>query len=178
MRELVAEVTGRLNALDLPRPCDPDVLLTHLVRVAADMRGREIVLRQEVFPHKTATGLWLVLDAYDIIAVDRRAGPGHKLVIVGHEIWHMLEDDYGSHGDGEVMAAARLLDSDGMGEAVARVLAARSSATFHEGVEQDAERFGLRLGQALKPWLEGQPDQDDCSALARRIGASLGHRVQ
>ncbi|WP_413754797.1 toxin-antitoxin system, toxin component [Streptomyces sp. MMBL 11-3] len=177
MRHLVAEVTDRLNALDLPRPCDADVLLDELIRIAADKRGRTIVLRQEVFPQKTATGLWLELEGYDIIAVDRRAVPWHKLVIAGHEIWHMIEGSCGFHGDNDVAAAARLLHSDGMGDAVSAVLAARSSATFHEAAEQDAERFGLRLGQALKPFLE-EPGEDDPSGIARRIGASLGHRVR
>ncbi|GGX82650.1 hypothetical protein GCM10010515_57750 [Streptomyces fructofermentans] len=171
MRRLAESFTASLDTLDLQRPVDPEILLDELVRIAAAKRGRNVVLRREIFPPDTATGLWMELEEFDIIAVDRRAAVWHQVVIVGHEIWHMLKGNCGVHL-GEQGQAARLLSPDGdLGDAVA--LATRT--TFHEEAEREAEKFGLLLSRTLTSWMEASQEVGT-SSLADRIGASLGHR--
>lgn len=171
MRRLAERFT---TDLALPMPADPDVLLRELTCLAARERGRKVVLRKEVFPPMTATGLWMETTTRDIIVIDQRAASWHQLVIFFHEVWHMLRGDCGMHlGDSAV--AARLLTEDADLAAVATNVAART--TFDQQSEKDAERFGLLMRRRLTPWLEGLPDAIASDGLAGRIGASLGHRV-
>ncbi|MEU5476813.1 hypothetical protein [Streptomyces mirabilis] len=172
MRRLAQGFTASLDDLELPRPTDTEVILRELIRLAADRRGRDVILRREVFPPQTATGLWMELETHDIIAIDRRAADWHQLVIAGHEIWHMLEGDCGAHAGDQAMAARLLGEGADLEPAVATALAARTN--FHQEAEQDAERFGLLLFSRLGPWLAGTANP--ASGIAERIGASLGHR--
>jgi hypothetical protein len=157
-------------ALTLPVPAAPDVLLQELTRLAAEERGREVVLRTEVFPPQTATGLWMELKTHDIIVIDQRAAPWHQLVIFFHEVWHMLHGDCGIHVGDDTVAARLPADEADLGTVVVN-LAART--TFDEQAEQDAERFGLIMCRQLAPWLEGVADTAASGGLAGRIGASL-----
>ncbi|MET7981898.1 MULTISPECIES: toxin-antitoxin system, toxin component [unclassified Streptomyces] len=172
MRKLIGQLT---DGLVLPVPADPDALFAALIDRASVIRGRQVILLKEEFPHRTATGLWLDMPEHDIILVDRRAAPVHKLAIICHEIWHMIKGDCGHHADG-VPAAARTLSDRADFQQAARTVAARTE--FHARAEQDAETFALRAVTQLRVWLEGDPGSPsgDRTEIADRIGASLGHR--
>ncbi|MFD9460290.1 hypothetical protein [Streptomyces sp. NPDC060027] len=115
------------------------------------------------------------LATHDVIAVDRRAAPWHQVLIVGHEIWHMLEEDCGAH-DGDQVTAARLFGEDSeLAPAIAK-LAARTH--FREQAEREAEKFGLELVNNLSPWLAQAADEAPASEIAKRIGESLGLRAR
>ena len=177
MRNLI----GRLvEGLGLPVPTDPDRLFTALLAALSEMRGREVLLVKEEFPHQTASGLWLDLPDHDLIVVDKRATSLHQLAIFFHEVWHMLKGDCGNHPVGRTVAA-RMLSTRGdlpaLQETVRRV-AARTE--FNRREEADAERFGLLAVTRFRVWIEGDPNDTatatDRGQIAGRIGASLGHR--
>ncbi|KPI02205.1 hypothetical protein OK074_5389 [Actinobacteria bacterium OK074] len=162
---------------DLPVPATPDVLFAALTRVAGEVRGREVVLLREIFPPQTASGLWLQLESQDILVVDERAAPWHQLVIFFHEVWHMLEDDCGMH-TGDAHVAARVLNRRDDPGAAAVSIAARTG--FSTRAEQDAERFGLLMGQRLREWLHTgpaapAPREPAPDSVATRIEAALGY---
>jgi len=176
MRNLI----GRLaDGLTVPAPTDPDLLFAALVTTVSELRGREVRLVKEEFPHRTASGLWLDLPAYDLIVVDKRATPLHQLAIFFHEVWHMLGGDCGNHGVGTAVAA-RILSTGAelpdLQEPVVRKVAARTE--FDRREEADAERFGLLAVTRFRVWLEGEPGRVsvDRGRIAGRIGASLGQR--
>ncbi|MET9895029.1 toxin-antitoxin system, toxin component [Streptomyces sp. NPDC006465] len=172
MRNLI----GRLVVgLSLPIPVDSDALFAALIDRVSEIRGRQVILLMEEFPHRTATGLWLDMPEHDIILVDKRAAPVHKLAIMCHEIWHMVKGDCGHHSPGVSVAARALSGRADLRQAV-RAVAARTE--FHERSEQEAETFALRAVTHLRIWLEGEPDSPstDRTQVAGRIGASLGHR--
>ncbi|QIY77533.2 toxin-antitoxin system, toxin component [Streptomyces sp. RLB1-33] len=172
MRNLIGQLA---DGVSLPVPAAPDALFDALIAVVAGMRGREVVLLKEEFPHRTATGLWLDMPDHDIILVDKRAAPVHQLAILCHEIWHMIKGDCGHHADG-IPVAARVLSDRADVQRTVRAVAARTE--FHERAEQEAETFALRAVAHLRIWLEGEPGSlaTDRSQIAGRIGASLGHR--
>ena len=178
MRRLIDHLADGLHARGPAVPADADSLCAALITVVRDLRGRDIEVLKEEFPHRTATGLWLDLPTHDLIVIDKRAAPLHQLAIFCHEIWHMIKDDCGHHVAG-VDVAARMLDNNAdlrnLKQTVLRV-AARS--VFDEKAEQSAETFALKAVTQFRIWLEGQPDHlaQDRTRVAGRIGASLGSR--
>ncbi|WP_393077950.1 toxin-antitoxin system, toxin component [Streptomyces sp. LN704] len=172
MRHLIRHLT---DGLRLPVPSDPDVLFAALIARVSEIKGRQVVLLQEEFPHGTATGLWLELPEQDVIVVDQRAAPVHRLAILCHEIWHMIKGDCGHHTAGVRVAARVLSDRADLRQAVGAV-AARTE--FNERSEQEAETFALRAVTQLRVWLEGEADgaSTDRTRIAGRITASLGQR--
>ncbi|MEU6091423.1 toxin [Streptomyces sp. NPDC047085] len=165
-----------IDPITVPIPADPDVLLDALVESATRWRGRPIVVHMANFPapHTTTTGLWIDRGTRDDIIIEADAPPWMKLVILGHELWHMADDDPmppGGHTGGLLPAPA---------DESAQATAARTR--FHEVAEQRADLFGMLIGDKLRPWLKASPDSvyaaqnsvgDD---LASRIGAALNYR--
>jgi hypothetical protein len=130
------------------------------------------VVRREVFPPHTASGLWLEGDTYDVIVIDKRAAAWHQIVIFCHEVWHMHQRT--AH---PVPSPA----SDGS----PRPVAARTDFSLAD--EQEADRFGMLMSGRLRPWLEsaavadpahGPAGADDGTeqGVAGRIGAALNYR--
>jgi hypothetical protein len=161
MRRLAAVLIGPMRA---PVPADPEALFDALVASVSQWRGREVVVRREVFPPHTASGLWLEGDTQDIVVVDQRAAVWHQIVIFCHEVWHM-------HQQGAHPAAA------GPGDGRPRPVAARTDFCLDD--EQEADRFGMLMGSRLRPWLEAPADSgpgDGGQDLAGRIGAALNYR--
>ncbi|MFI6929517.1 toxin [Streptomyces sp. NPDC050287] len=164
MRRLAAVLIGPLRA---PVPADPEALFDALVDSVSRWRGREVVVRREVFPPHTASGLWLEGDTQDIVVVDRRAAVWHQIVIFCHEVWHM-------HQQGVDRPPTSI-------ESPLRPVAARTDFSLDD--EQEADRFGMLMSGRLRPWLEapadgggpasGEGPQDD---IAGRIGAALNYR--
>ncbi|MEU1195234.1 toxin-antitoxin system, toxin component [Streptomyces sp. NPDC005813] len=175
MRRLIDEL---VDDLGLPVPAEPDDLFVALVDLVSRRTGRELVLLQEEFPYRTASGLWLDLPDRDVIVVDKRATPLHRLAIFFHEIWHMLDGACGHHVPGGTVAGGLLsarADLPRLDETVRRV-AARTEFDHRE--EAAAEKFGLLAVTRFRVWLEGEPDgtPPDRGEIAGRISASLGDR--
>ncbi|MET7679766.1 toxin [Streptomyces sp. NPDC005423] len=154
-----------IDPMRVPVPADPEALFEALVESVSRWRGREVVVRREVFPPRTASGLWLEGDTYDVIVVDQRAAAWHQVVIFCHEVWHM-------HQRSAHPAPAPT--------GVPQPAAARTDFSLAD--EQEADRFGMLMSGRLRPWLEtvaesgpGGPDEG-AADLAGRIGAALNYR--
>ncbi|MDH6627184.1 hypothetical protein M2271_005008 [Streptomyces sp. LBL] len=162
MRRLAGVLIGPMRVSE---PTDPEALFDALVDSVSRWRGRAVLVRREVFPPHTASGLWLEGDAQDIVVVDRRAAVWHQIVIFCHEVWHMHQQ-----------CADR---PPATGEGPLRPVAARTDFSLAD--EQEADRFGMLIGGRLRPWLEGPTDStpapgDDGEDIAGRIGAALNYR--
>lgn len=172
MRKLCAVLT---SSLDLEAPADPQTLFRALCDAMSRTRGgRPIVLRFERFPTElTTSGLWLNMEKYDIVVVEKYTTPDHQLVILGHELWHMNAGHCGEHGHRAADAARSLPDASSLTYAS---VAARSH--YEDAQEIAAERFGLMLGDRCRPWLAGgeSPGAGRRNGVAGRIGSSLGYR--
>ncbi|MEV0225414.1 toxin-antitoxin system, toxin component [Streptomyces sp. NPDC050704] len=175
MRRLRDRLVG---ALTLPIPAVPDALFAELITIVEAIRGREIQLLKEEFPHRTASGLWLDLETRDVIVVDRRGTPFHQLGILFHEVWHMLNGDCGTHVVGRAVAARMLSARADVPDLETAVLKVAARTDFSEREERDAEEFALLAVTRCRVWLEGAPDSGpmDRGHVAGRIGMSLGHR--
>ncbi|MEU3316980.1 toxin-antitoxin system, toxin component [Streptomyces sp. NPDC006662] len=172
MRRLCTALT---SSLDLEAPVDPQTLFRALcVAMSRTRGGRPIVLRFERFPTElTTSGLWLNMEKYDIVVVEKHTTPDHQLVILGHELWHMNAGHCGEHGRGAADAARSLPDASSLTYAS---VAARSH--YEDAQEIEAERFGLMLGDRCRPWLLGAetPGGGHGNGVAGRIGNALGYR--
>ncbi|MER6218806.1 toxin-antitoxin system, toxin component [Streptomyces sp. NPDC048387] len=171
VRELLAGV-GR------PVPSDPALLFESLRSYIEQREACEVRLRFEEFPPDTVSGLMLDLGTMKVIVVERNTTTLHQLVILAHEIWHMVMGDCAAHGVDSLAepVAARMLSGEiDLREAV-KVLAVAARTGFHEQEELDAENFGLRVGIAFRPFLENDAALMPGSGLAGRIQASLGNR--
>jgi hypothetical protein len=151
-----------IDPIQVPVPADPEALFTALVDSVAAWRGRPVVVRREVFPPHTASGLWLEAETRDVVVVDRRAAVWHQIVIFCHEVWHMNRRDTDAAGPAPA--------------GVPRPVAARTDFSLAD--EQEADRFGMLMGGRLRDWLESAADAepDGDADLAGRIGAALNYR--
>ncbi|MBP2048697.1 hypothetical protein J2Z21_001622 [Streptomyces griseochromogenes] len=165
-----------IEPLRVPIPADPGELLQALVESASQWRGRPIVVHMANFPapHTATTGLWIERDTRDDIIIEAGAPPWMKLVILGHELWHMADNDSSSlvaHSENPFPLA----DGEGSQPTAART-------RFLEIAEQRADLFGMLIGDRLRPWLKASPDSvyaaqtATTNDLAGRIGAALNYR--
>ncbi|MFI1163198.1 toxin [Streptomyces sp. NPDC020801] len=158
-----------IDPIRVPVPADPDTLFAALVDSVSAWRGRQVVVRREVFPPHTASGLWLEGETQDVVVVDQRAAAWHQIVIFCHEVWHMSRRD----ADAGATAAPTTAGPP-------RPVAARTDFSLAD--EQEADRFGMLMGRRLRTWLEDSSDSvsavgpDDEQDLAGRIGAALNYR--
>ncbi|MFH9977668.1 toxin [Streptomyces sp. NPDC017179] len=155
-----------IDPIQVPVPADPEVLLAALVDSVSAWRGRRVVVRREVFPPHTASGLWLEGETQDVVVVDRRAAVWHQIVIFCHEVWHMSR----RQSDADAAPAAD----------PPRPVAARTDFSLAD--EQEADRFGMLMGRRLRTWLDAPADPlgaegpEHGQDLAGRIGAALNYR--
>ncbi|MCX4524342.1 MULTISPECIES: toxin-antitoxin system, toxin component [unclassified Streptomyces] len=178
MRRLCATLTSSLDVgRDLDAPVDPHTLLRRLCdAMSATRGGRPIVLRFERFPTQlTTSGLWLNMEDYDIVVVEKFTTPDHQLVILGHELWHMQAGHTAApHGPGAAAAAQSLPDGPDL------TYAAVAARSHHEDAHEiEAETFGLLLGDRCRAWLsggDGAPGSVRRHGVAGRIGNTLGYR--
>jgi hypothetical protein len=171
MRRLCGELVAELT---LPAPARPADLYTELCAAMSRRRGRPVHFRTAAFPPDTASGLWLDMADQDLVVVEERTAPGHQLVILGHELWHMKAGHCSHHVEGAAVAARMLSDDADLRATVLKV-AARSR--FDQADEKEAERFGLLLASKCRAWLDGAPARGPVQRdrLAGRIEASLGY---
>ncbi|MBX7550383.1 toxin [Streptomyces sp. NPDC004232] len=154
-----------IDPVRVPVPADPNELLDALITSVSQWRGRRVQVHQKAFPAVLrATGMWMERadqdgTVADHIIIEEHAAAWHKLVIFGHEVWHMHKDE--------------AIDPS--------ALAAATRTDFVEAAEKEAETFGLLIVQRLRPWLQAAPDsvyaaQGGVDNLAGRIGAALNYR--
>ncbi|MFB7597730.1 toxin [Streptomyces sp. NPDC056160] len=158
-----------IDPIRVPVPADPETLFAALVDSVSAWRGRRVVVRREIFPPHTASGLWLEGETQDVVVVDRRAASWHQIVIFCHEVWHMSRRDADD-------AAAPVPAG-----APPRPVAARTDFSLAD--EQEADRFGMLMGGRLRTWLEETPaataplaDTGTEEDIAGRIGSALNYR--
>ncbi|MGW3627615.1 toxin-antitoxin system, toxin component [Streptomyces sp. NPDC000880] len=174
MRKLMSALTSSISG-GLRIPADPRELCEALCTAMSERRGRPITLKMTGIPPEVGvTGLWLALEASDIVVVEERAEPEHQLVILGHELWHMEAGHCGNHVGGAEVAARALPDANWDDSLL--TVAARTH--FKEADESEAEAFGLLLGSRFRSWLAGPNSRGPHSrdAIEGRIEASLGYR--
>lgn len=167
-------------AKNLPRPTpdNPREILLTICAQLAEERNRRVRLMFRTFPSQTVSGLWFKLPDEDLIVIEENTGWFHQLVILGHEVWHMVSgrgstcfaDD---HSGEKVVAAARALSDDFDIQEAMNVfeMAARTEVDATEE-ESTAERAGLAIATAVRRAIQtsGTPSY----GLAGRIEQSLG----
>ncbi|MFJ3894336.1 MULTISPECIES: toxin [unclassified Streptomyces] len=169
-KEMRRFAAALIDPMRVPVPAEPEALFDALVDSVTRWRGREVVVRREVFPPHTASGLWLEGDTHDVIVIDKRAAAWHQIVIFCHEVWHMHQ-----------RTAQPVSSPDGSPQPVA------ARTDFSLADEQEADRFGMLMSGRLRPWLEAAAtadpahgpavgDDDGQDGLAGRIGAALNYR--
>ncbi|MCY0935636.1 toxin-antitoxin system, toxin component [Streptomyces sp. H34-S4] len=166
--------------LGRPAPSDIDELIARISDHLTVYRGdpaRPVRIVRRDFPQGLGpvSGLWLDRETEDVIVVAKSTSPFHALVILGHEIWHMVRGHHGTHVLG-AQVATRLLGDDVLSpgelhEAV-RLVAARTHA--FAGDEAEAEQYGRMLGRRFRHLVEFDPAQRVLEGPAARIQASLG----
>lgn len=170
-----------LKSAGLKRPAGAAEIIGALCGAYGRRRGgRKVDCHFAPFPPDTASGLWLEMDARDLIVIEERTRPEHQLVIACHELWHVDEGTCDAHGPGMAVAArltgrhgdlAELLRSDSGLNEVVRQAAARADRA--DPAEIRAEVFGLYLGNLLKPYLPA-PREEQFPEAIERIKTSLG----
>lgn len=154
-----------------------DRIAVHLTAYRGDP-GRPVRIVRRDFPQGLGivSGLWLDAETEDIIVVAKSTSPFHALVILGHEIWHMIKGHCGTYTLG-AQVATRLIGDDvltpaDLDEAV-RLVAARTHAAG--GDEAEAEQYGRMLGRRFRHLLETDSTRPTLQGPAARIQASLGN---
>lgn len=113
MRGLAVELTRALKKR-LDAPVDVRELAEALCQEMSRRReDRPIQLRFERFPDEIeVTGLWMEFHDFDLVIVEERAETVQQLVILGHELWHMMAGHSHSHHHyaGAAAAAGALSD--------------------------------------------------------------------
>ncbi|WP_424217271.1 toxin-antitoxin system, toxin component (plasmid) [Streptomyces sp. BI20] len=182
-RKMGRHVNTIVAGVGRPVPSDPDALFESLrACVERQLRARGEEARVELhfreFPVDTVTGLMLDLTTRKIVIVEANTTKTHQLIILAHEIWHLLEGHGHVHGaePAAVRAAARLLGGDLDLESAVEQVATAARTDFDVDDERDAETFGLRLGAVFRPYLENDAERPPTDGLAGRIHSSLVHR--
>ncbi|WP_432190243.1 toxin-antitoxin system, toxin component [Streptomyces sp. Tue6028] len=168
---------------------DGESIFDTLERVLNAIRPRPVIVRNVAFPPHTASGMWVALDDMDILAIREDAvDDEHRLVILGHEVWHMMEGHCSAHAPaGQAATRAQSAASVDMDElmglviqAVGRTPGVISPRVFDHAArtdfvleaEAEAETFGLKLATSLRDWSRTR-HRPDVHQVAGRIEASL-----
>lgn len=77
--QLVAEI-------DVPEPFD----IHELCRVLGERRGHPIFLLPIALPARTVCGMYVPTGKFDAIFYEENTSPLHQMLIIGHEIGHIL----------------------------------------------------------------------------------------
>ncbi|MFE2581399.1 hypothetical protein [Streptomyces sp. NPDC059378] len=187
-----------VQCLQLPA-CDAD-LITAIGEAVNRVRGRPVRLYAVPFPPDVANGVWIDREGHDVIAYEKHADLEHQVVIIGHEIWHMMQGHCGlltDHGPmasraltGDVARAQELVTAicmtDDARHTADQTMHVQTSIQFAlraDGAavhkEEDADRFGVRFATAVQAHMEevrsmaGLEDN-----LAGRIHIFMAHRFR
>ncbi|HET9380970.1 MAG TPA: toxin-antitoxin system, toxin component family protein [Streptomyces sp.] len=192
MRDLVSGLADAVRSAPRPPAGVADLCRALCEEMSARRGGRPVELRFERFPDEIeVTGLWMEFQDFDLVIVEERAEALQKVVILGHELWHLWSGHRHDHAAGT--AAARALGGDRCWRDDALTVAARDASLdgFHdtscdgsrdgsrEADEAEADDFGHRLAAALRHCLPGESGGPAGSGAGARPGPvqrSLGYR--
>jgi len=163
-----------IHDLELDTSATPETVCRRLVQVMAQRRGEEILLRFEDLGDTGVSGLWAVTaEGVNVIVVTTTRSWVHRLLIVLHEIAHMLC----GHQPAELTAhEGRALLFPDLSPKTVKIVAGRTGLTRAE--EREADRVAGVLTRALLDWAGRQqvepfpPDGDD---LGTRAWYALGY---
>ncbi|MFJ6676954.1 MAB_1171c family putative transporter [Actinosynnema sp. NPDC091369] len=165
---------GLIRELDLDGSATTEAVCVRLCEVVARRMRREIVLRFEDLGAGGTSGLWAVTeDEVHVIIVTTARSWVHRLLILTHEIAHMLCGHRPPRLDAE--EGRRLLFPD-LSPAMLRILAGRTDLSRRD--EREADRVAGVLTRALldragrQPHEPARPDGDD---LATRAWYTFGY---
>jgi hypothetical protein len=168
---------GLIRDLDLDRSATTEMVCVRLCEVTAQRLGRKIMLRFDDLGDSGLSGLWAVTDDdVHVIIVTTSRSWVHRLVIVLHEIAHMLCGHKPARLDAE--EGARLLYPD-LSPRMLKILAGRTDMSRRE--EREADRVAGALARGLIEWARQQqvepfrPEGDD---LVTRAWYTLGFSPQ
>ncbi|MFJ7073029.1 toxin-antitoxin system, toxin component family protein [Streptomyces sp. NPDC098781] len=169
MRDLASDLGAAVRARPHP-PRDVGELCHALcAEMSARRGGRPVELRFERFPDEIeVTGLWVEFQDFDLVIVEERAEAMQRLVVLGHELWHMHAGHRHDHTDGT--AAAHALAGTPGWRDIALTVAARNGS--RERHESEADDFGHRLAAAFRPLLS----EHEAVAPLGPVQRSLGYR--
>ncbi|MFJ9819072.1 hypothetical protein ACIRU3_28215 [Streptomyces sp. NPDC101151] len=149
---------------------DPEALFEALIESARQWRGeRRLEVHRVHIPREfKATGMWLERANQDDVIIEQDAESWHQAQILGHELWHMRQND----GFTPEQLAAGACDALGSGHVHGGQPAAARSR-FDEDPEKEAELFGIRIGQEMRALMERDVITGET---ARRIADALNYR--
>lgn len=145
-RELRRRCERIVEQLDLPDPFD----IEQLCRRLGAQRGRPIRLLPLRLPVNSPCGMWVSTAAFDAIFYETDTSPAHQILIIAHEIGHLLCE----HAAPPVLDrdASRLLLPDLDPELVQRTLGRTNYSALEE---REAETIAtVLLRRACRP---GEP---------------------
>ncbi|MFE0028122.1 hypothetical protein [Amycolatopsis sp. NPDC059021] len=163
-----------IHDLDLDTSATAETVCRRLVEVIAQRTQREILLRFDDLGDTGLSGLWAVTaDEVNIIVVTTTRSWVHRLLIVLHEIAHMVC----GHKPAELTAhEGRALLFPDLSPKMVKIIAGRTGLSRDE--EREADRVAGVLTRALLEWAGRQriepfpPDGDD---LGTRAWYALGY---
>ncbi|MEU8262970.1 hypothetical protein AB0C02_20360 [Micromonospora sp. NPDC048999] len=125
-----------LAALEMPEPFD----IRRLCEILGERRGRPIHLVPISLPAHTVCGMFVPTGDFDAIFFEQNTSPLHQMLIIGHELGHLIA----GHRTTEVMDpdASRLLLPDLDPELVQRCL---GRSNYAAAEEREAEMIGSLL---------------------------------
>ncbi|MFE5815276.1 toxin-antitoxin system, toxin component family protein [Streptomyces sp. NPDC056479] len=167
MRDLASDLSAAVRSRPHP-PQDVDELCHALcAEMSARRGGRPVELRFERFPDEIeVTGLWVEFQDFDLVIVEERAEAVQRLVVLGHELWH-LHAGHGHHHTNGTAAAHALAGTPGWRD-TALAVAARTGS--RERDEAEADDFGHRLAAAFRPLMPREDPDAPLGPLQRSLG--------
>ncbi|MFY1702757.1 MULTISPECIES: hypothetical protein [Micromonospora] len=158
-----------LADLGVPEPFD----IHQLCRLLGERRGRPLRLVPISLPVHTVCGMWVPTGGFDAIFYEQDTSPLHQLLIIGHELGHLLA----GHRASAVLdpAASRLLLPDLDPQLVRRFL---GRSNYDADEEREAEMIGSLLLRRARDDRGVRPDAPldaDQSELYGRLRHSLEH---
>lgn len=168
---------GLIRDLDLDRSATAEMVCVRLCQVTAQRLGRKIMLRFDDLGDSGLSGLWAVTnDDVHVVIVTTTRSWVHRLVIVLHEIAHMLCGHQPVRLDAE--EGARLFYPD-LSPQMLKILAGRTDMSRRD--EREADRIAGAVTRGLIEWARQQqvepfrPEGDD---LVTRAWYTLGFSPQ
>lgn len=145
-----------------------------LCRFLGGRRGRPIHLVPISLPVHTVCGMWVPTGTFDAVFYEQDTSPIHQLLIIGHELGHLLA----GHRPAAVLDpdAAKLLLPDLDPQTVQRFL---GRSTYAAEEEREAEMIGSlllrRIRDSSHPAEPETPRDDPEADLCDRLRQSLEH---
>ncbi|WP_025619387.1 hypothetical protein [Salinispora cortesiana] len=170
LRQLRKRCKRVVAELNMPETFD----ILDLCRFLGERRGRPIHLVPIRLPVHTVCGMWVPTDSFDAVFYEQDTSPIHQMLIIGHELGHLLA----GHRPAAVLEpdASKLLLPDLDPQTVQRFL---GRGTYAAEEEREAEMIGSLLLHRVHDSSDAagtEPPRDSPEAALRdRLRQSLEH---